>query len=260
MVWSWWKNLGLPTAAGDIATMVYGQQDRHIFYRGSNGLVYHIFGTSLATGAMVWSWWKNSAPTTKAISPTMVYGQQQHIFYRGSNGLVYHIFWDHGAGFFWEQWSGPGGKTATPTAAGGVSRMVYGQAARYSFYSWKRWISLSYIFINVTLCNLKEPNFCLFHCYVERHVRVSFYNPIYNSTDPLSHNYHSTYLNGTRSQKLVLKDHIISHTYAAGIQDYPYEMKRKIKEEEDTKSEKKGSLNYVGVDIGKRNCVVCLII
>ena len=74
----------------------------------------------------------------------MVYGKQQHIFYRGSNGLVYHIFWDHGAGFFWEQWSGPGGKT---WARNGCRQYDYNgvwSAAAY-LLSWKQWISLSYI-------------------------------------------------------------------------------------------------------------------
>jgi hypothetical protein len=120
-----------PAAAGDLATMVYGQQ-MHIFYRGTDGGIYRVFWDD-ASQVMFWDQWtggpggRTSAPPAAGDPATMVYGQQQHIFYRGTDGGIYHIFWDAAKSlFFWDQWvGGPYALTSAPAAAGDPATMVY---------------------------------------------------------------------------------------------------------------------------------------
>jgi hypothetical protein len=120
-----------PAAAGDPATMVYGQQ-QHIFYRGTDGGIYHVFWDA-PSNSMFWDQWtggpggRTSAPAAAGDPATMVYGQQQHIFYRGTDGGIYHVFWDADKSlFFWDQWAGgPNALTSAPAAAGDPATMVY---------------------------------------------------------------------------------------------------------------------------------------
>jgi hypothetical protein len=97
-----------PPAAGDPATMVWPNQ-QHIFYRGVQGAINHIFWDASTNHLHFDQWQPNEqvghAPPASGDPATMVWPTQQHIFYRGRNGEINHIFWDAPTNrLYFDQW------------------------------------------------------------------------------------------------------------------------------------------------------------
>jgi len=92
-------------------------QQEHVFYRGTDGAVNHIFWD----GSFHHDQWTASAgaPPAAGDPMTMVAAGQQHVFYRGVNGAVNHIFWD--GTFQHDQWTASAG---APPAAGDPAILV----------------------------------------------------------------------------------------------------------------------------------------
>jgi Repeat of unknown function (DUF346) len=135
-----------PTAAGDPATMVIPWlQQQHIFYRGTDGGIYHVWwGPNPPPGTSNFGHDQWSGPNVPSDRPaqaaagdpaTMVipWLQQQHIFYRGTDGGIYHVWWGPNNGFGNDKWSGPNASTSAPTAAGDPATMLYDQQ-QHIFY------------------------------------------------------------------------------------------------------------------------------
>jgi hypothetical protein len=126
-----------PAAAGDPATMVYGNQ-QHVFYRAADGTIRHLFWAPDAPPNTVWAdnWTQkaHNPPAAAGDPATMVYGNQQHVFYRATDGTIRHLFWapDAPANTVWaDNWSQKGGNP--PAAAGDPATMVYGNQ-QHVFY------------------------------------------------------------------------------------------------------------------------------
>jgi hypothetical protein len=94
--WTALAGAGPARAAGDPATMVTdGQQ--HVFYRGTDGAINHLFWTPGTTLPVFQDWTALAGvgPARAAGDPaTMVTDGQQHVFYRGTDGAINHIFWN----------------------------------------------------------------------------------------------------------------------------------------------------------------------
>ncbi len=126
LYWDDWTKVGAPPAAGDPATMVWpNQQDpnqQHIFYRGTEGAINHIFWDA-PTNNLYWDQWTQvGAPPAAGDPATMVWPGQQHIFYRGTGGAINHIFWDAPTGqLYWDDWT----QVGAPLAAGDPATMVW---------------------------------------------------------------------------------------------------------------------------------------
>jgi hypothetical protein len=127
---------------------IKGPPQEHIFYRGTDGAIYHVFWdqsiNNFGLGPTYYDQWtqalnpgpndspKTQAPPAAGDPATMVYGLQQHIFYRGTDGAIYHVFWDEPSNNFgngptyYDQWSGTNVGSGRPTtmAAGDPATMV----------------------------------------------------------------------------------------------------------------------------------------
>jgi hypothetical protein len=151
-----WSGPNLPTnsqrpdvsAAGVPATMVSDQQ-QHIFYRGTDGAIYHVFWDIPSQSFGNWDQWtlplqgpspiaRTQAPAAAGDPATMVADQKQHIFYRNTDGGIWHVFWDESTHHFGipDQWSGPNvdaSNRPTQAAACGPATMVTAQQ-QHMFY------------------------------------------------------------------------------------------------------------------------------
>ena len=97
---------GAFAAAGDPATMVWPNQ-QHIFYRGTDGSINHIFWDAASNQLFSDQWTLiTGAPPAAGDPATMVTRNQQHVFYRGTDGAINHIFWDTPSNrLFADQWT-----------------------------------------------------------------------------------------------------------------------------------------------------------
>jgi hypothetical protein len=112
-----------PVAAGDPSTMVTeGQQ--HVFYRGVDGAINHIF-LNAADNSFHFDQWTElaHAPLAAGDPSTIVTGGQQHIFYRGTDSAINHVFWTPGTTRpLHQDWTAFARQY--PSAAGDVATMV----------------------------------------------------------------------------------------------------------------------------------------
>jgi hypothetical protein len=117
-----------PAAAGDPATMVTTNQ-QHIFYRGTDGAINHIWW-DVPTGHLYMDQWTNHpdvphAPAAAGDPATMVTTNQQHIFYRGTDGAINHIWWDEVMHLLYmDQWNHHPDVPQAPLAVGDPATMV----------------------------------------------------------------------------------------------------------------------------------------
>jgi hypothetical protein len=146
----WTARTGAPIAAGDPAVMlshdprfVYQQ---HVFYRGMDGAINHIFWDP-TTAKLYFDQWtaRTGAPPAAGNPATMVTpDQQQHIFYRDGAGAIQHIFWDGPSGkLYHDQWTARAG---APPAAGDPATMV-AHNQQHIFYQGTRG-ELNHVFWN----------------------------------------------------------------------------------------------------------------
>jgi hypothetical protein len=113
-----------PPAVGDPTTMVWPNQ-QHIFYRGPEGTINHIFWDAPTNRLYFDQWQPNPqvphAPPAAGDPATLVTPQQQHVFYRGLDGAINHIFWDAPTNrLYFDQWTS---RTQAPLAAGDPATM-----------------------------------------------------------------------------------------------------------------------------------------
>jgi hypothetical protein len=153
-------------AAGDPATMVTGNQ-QHIFYRGTDGTINHIFW---APGFerpfhQDWSGLAHARVNAAGDPAIMVTEGQQHVFYRDTNGAISHIFWNAADNsFHFETWSdlahapvNAAGDPATMVTEGqqhvfyrdtnGAIGHIFWNAADNSFH-FESWSELAYAPVN----------------------------------------------------------------------------------------------------------------
>jgi Repeat of unknown function (DUF346) len=115
-------------AAGDPATMVTdGQQ--HVFYRGTDGHIKHVFWTPGTTFPVPQDWTALSGAGPAGLAAgdpaTMVTDGQQHVFYRGTDGAIKHIFWNAADdSFHFQDWTALAGAGPADLAAGDPATMV----------------------------------------------------------------------------------------------------------------------------------------
>jgi hypothetical protein len=113
-----------PPAAGNPVTMAWPNQ-QHVFYRGANGEINHIF-CDVPNNRLYFDQWQPnsevpSAPPAADDPVTLVTATQQHVFYRGLDGAINHIFWDVPTNrLYFDQWTA---RTQAPMAAGAPSTM-----------------------------------------------------------------------------------------------------------------------------------------
>jgi hypothetical protein len=107
---TWTAATGAPLAAGDPATMVTSQpSQQHVFYRGVDGAIQHIFHDQ-ASNALYADTWTTPNESCVGDPVTMVSGLQQHVFFRSPDGSLRHIFVDPATGAFWrETWTSEAG-------------------------------------------------------------------------------------------------------------------------------------------------------
>jgi hypothetical protein len=108
-------------ARGDVVTMC-DQDQQHVFYRGTDGSIQHIFWDGPVNMPFRDSWTERTqAPPAAGNPATLVTGTQQHVFYRAADGSVQHIFWDGPSRqLFRDSWTA---RTAAPAAAGDPATM-----------------------------------------------------------------------------------------------------------------------------------------
>jgi hypothetical protein len=116
-------------AAGDPATMVWPNQ-QHIFYRGTDGAINHVFWDAPSKQLFRDQWTQRiGAPPAVGDPATMVWPNQQHIFYRDRDGAINHIFWDAPSHRLfrdnWTQRTCGAPRTCAPPAAGDLATMVW---------------------------------------------------------------------------------------------------------------------------------------
>jgi hypothetical protein len=118
-----------PPAEGDPVTMVAANQ-QHIFYRGAQGAINHIFWDAPTNHLYFDQWQPNPqvghAPPAAGDPATMVWPNQQHIFYRGVQGAINHIFWDASTNHLhFDQWQPNEQVGHAPPASGDPATMVW---------------------------------------------------------------------------------------------------------------------------------------
>jgi hypothetical protein len=110
-----------PPAIGDPAALATtGQQ--HIFYRGAEGVIFHVFynGSNLT----VEEWCGPGSQLTalaSASKPATLHGAaatDQIIYYRGVDDCIYRVCWSQQPGLTWLRVSGPNSQTGAPSAQG----------------------------------------------------------------------------------------------------------------------------------------------
>ncbi len=109
-------------AAGDPATMVTASQ-QHVFYRGTDGAIKHIFWNAADRSFHFedWTALAGAGPTGLAAGDpaTMVTASQQHVFYRDTDGAIKHIFWNAAdRSFHFEDWTASAYADPADSAAG----------------------------------------------------------------------------------------------------------------------------------------------
>jgi hypothetical protein len=104
----------------------FADQQEHVFYRGSDGAVNHIFWD----GSFHHDQWSSlaGAPVAAGDPATMLTGTQQHVFYRGRDGAINHITWD--GAYHYDQWTALAG---APPAAGNPAAIATG-GQQHIFY------------------------------------------------------------------------------------------------------------------------------
>ncbi|WP_161493782.1 hypothetical protein [Nitrosospira lacus] len=113
-----------PVAAGDPATMATtNPNQQHIFYRGTDADIHHIFWDEATNRLYQDSWTERTgAPAAAGDPATMVTPNQQHVFYRDNNGAVHHIFYDEPTNqLYHDDWSK---RTGALAAAGDPATMA----------------------------------------------------------------------------------------------------------------------------------------
>jgi uncharacterized protein (DUF2252 family) len=96
------------------------EEQQHVFYRGTNGAINHIFWDA-PSNQLFHDQWIPAAPTGDLA--TMVWPNQQHVFYRGADGAINHIFWDAPSNqLFRDQWTQ---LTGAPAAVGDPATMMW---------------------------------------------------------------------------------------------------------------------------------------
>jgi hypothetical protein len=102
----WAPNGGRSSAAGDPATLYTPDGQQHVFYRGIDGGIYHVFydPNNLANPSRPYEqggkpevWVTGIGAGALAVGdPSTMYtpGGQQHVFYRGSDSGIYQVFYD----------------------------------------------------------------------------------------------------------------------------------------------------------------------
>jgi Repeat of unknown function (DUF346) len=109
-------------AAGDPATLgTVGQQ--HVFYRGTDGAIKHIFWNAADNRFHFedWTALAGAGPAGFAAGDPATLGTvgQQHVFYRGTDGAIKHIFWNAAdRSFHFEDWTALAGAGPAGLAAG----------------------------------------------------------------------------------------------------------------------------------------------
>jgi hypothetical protein len=100
------------------------EEQQHIFYRGADGGINHIFWDAPSKRLFRDQWTQlTDAPGAIGDPATMVWPNQQHIFYRGAEGAIDHIFWDAPSNrLFRDQWTQ---LTGAPGAIGDPATMVW---------------------------------------------------------------------------------------------------------------------------------------
>jgi hypothetical protein len=117
-----------PPAAGDPATMVTTNQ-QHIFYRGTDGAINHIWW-DVPTAHLYMDQWTHhpdvpQGPAAAGDPATMVTANQQHTFYRGADGAINHIWFDEVMNhLYMDQWTRHPDVPHAPPAAGDPATMV----------------------------------------------------------------------------------------------------------------------------------------
>ena len=121
---NWTERAAAPPAAGDPATLLTADPiQQHVFYRGTDGSIHHIFWDAPTNQFHYDNWTRQAGELASAGDPaTMLTANQQHIFYRGTDGSIRHILWDQRThGFYHDNWTQ---RTGEVLAAGDPSTMV----------------------------------------------------------------------------------------------------------------------------------------
>jgi hypothetical protein len=116
-----WANLTARTAAAT------DRSQQHVFYRGTDSAIAHLFWNAATEGLYVDSWTaRTNAPAAAGRPAVMVWPKQQHIFYRGADGALNHIFWDEGkARLHHDRWTPNSQVPNAPAATGDPVTMVW---------------------------------------------------------------------------------------------------------------------------------------
>src|SRR5262249_11671214 len=117
-------------AAGNPATMVTeGQQ--HVFYRGADGAIYHIFWNAADNTFHFQNWTDlaRGAGHPAAGNPaTMVTDGQQHVFYRGADAPILHDALPIADNSFqFQSWTDLAGASGHPAAGNPATMVTEGQ-------------------------------------------------------------------------------------------------------------------------------------
>ena len=115
-------------AAGDPATTVTAGQ-QHVFYRGTDGALNHIFWNAADNSFHFedWTALAGAGPAGLAAGDpdTLDTVDQQHVFYRGTDGAIKHIFWNAADNsFHFEDWTALAGAGPAGLAAGDPATLV----------------------------------------------------------------------------------------------------------------------------------------
>ena len=112
--------------------MLVGDQ-QHVFYRGANDHINHIFWAPSAAAPRFDDWTASAGALSAAGDrvAAMLTPGQQHVFYRGPNGKIIHILWNSASGSFgcddWKTRSGAPAAAGDPTTltTGGQQHVFY---------------------------------------------------------------------------------------------------------------------------------------
>ncbi len=134
----WVARANAPVAAGDSdpVTIVTGEGQQHVFYRGASGEINHIFWDPSSPAQLRFDDWTAGARAPRAVGglATMVTDGQQHLFYRGTNGAINHILWaSPSRSLQHDDWTA---RAQAPAAAddGDPATMVTAEGQQHVFY------------------------------------------------------------------------------------------------------------------------------
>ena len=123
--WKYVSVQGIPTTSP--ATLAFSNRNQqHIFYRGTDGAINHIFYDQ-PTNKLYHDQWtaRTYAPPAAGDPATLVFANpnQQHVFYLGTDGAINHIFYDQSTNkLYHDQWTA---RTNAPPAAGDPATLVF---------------------------------------------------------------------------------------------------------------------------------------